>query len=57
MNNIPDDILYKIFDKIKITRRIKYISYGDGEQNYSIFYKELYPYNIVCNSWKNYFKF
>tara|TARA_B100001175_G_C19412404_1_gene591840 strand:- start:141 stop:314 length:174 start_codon:yes stop_codon:yes gene_type:complete len=57
MNNIPDDILYKIFDKIKIKTRIKYLSYGDGEQHYSIFYKELYPYNIVCNSWKKYFKF
>ena len=55
MNYVTGEILNEIFQKIKIKTRIKYLSYGDGEQNMSVFYKELYPYNIVCRSWKQYF--
>ena len=47
MNKLSDDILYKILNKIEIKTSVKYISYGDGEQNYSVFYKKKYPYNIV----------
>ena len=40
MNKLSDDILYKILDKIEIKTSVKYIPYGDGEQNYSVFYKK-----------------
>ena len=47
MNKLSDDIIYKILNKIEINTCIKYIPYGDGEQNYSVFYKKKYPYNLV----------
>ena len=46
-----DDILEKILERIKLERKIKYIPKGDGEQNYTIFYKEYYPINKVCKKW------
>jgi len=56
MNNIPNIIL---FDLIKISctkfgtlqKKIIYIPYGDGEQTYSIFVDNLYPFNSVCKKW------
>lgn len=55
MNKLSEDILYKILDKIEIKTSIKYIPYGDGEQNYSVFYKKKYPYNAVNKDWNSYF--
>ena len=55
MNKLSDDILYKILDKIEIKTSVKYIPYGDGEQNYSVFYKKKYPYNVVNKEWNSYF--
>ena len=55
MNKLSDDILYKILDKIEIKTSIKYIPYEDGEQNYSVFYKKKYPYNVVNKEWNSYF--
>tara|TARA_B100002051_G_C16297516_1_gene421198 strand:- start:347 stop:520 length:174 start_codon:yes stop_codon:yes gene_type:complete len=47
-----DDILEKILERIKLERKIKYIPKGDGEQNYTIFYKEYYPFIKVCKKWR-----
>ena len=48
-----DDIFYKILSYIHIKTNIKYIQgyENDGEQMRSIFYKNYYPYNIVCKKW------
>ena len=54
--NSNPDILSHIIKQITIPQRVKYIPFGDGEQNYSIFYKESYPYYLVNKIWYNYFK-
>ena len=56
MKSIMNDVLYNILERINIKTNIKYISYGDGEQNYSIFYENKYPYNIVNKEWNMYYK-
>ena len=56
ITNLTLDILELILQKIPIKSKIKYIPFGDGEQNYSIFYKESYPYYLVNKNWNNYFK-
>ena len=54
MNSLSIDILHIILNKIDIQTSIKYIPYGDGEQNYSIFYKKN-PYNLVNKKWNLYY--
>lgn len=54
MNNLPEDVILKILDNIEIQTKIKYISYGDGEQTYSIFYKNDMKYKC-CKSFNSYF--
>lgn len=54
MNNLPVDIILRILDNIEIQTKIKYISYGDGEQTYSLFYKNDMKYKC-CKSFSNYF--
>tara|TARA_Y100000389_G_C16963212_1_gene272051 strand:- start:189 stop:374 length:186 start_codon:yes stop_codon:yes gene_type:complete len=58
MNNIIDDINQKILNNIYIKTSIKYIqsNTNDGEQMNSIFYKNKYPFNIVCKKWYIFFK-
>lgn len=48
------DILSHIINQITIPQRVKYIPFGDGEQTYTIFYKDTYPYNSVNKIWKTY---
>ena len=54
MNNLPEDIILRILDNIEIQTKIKYISYGDGEQTYSSFYKDDMKYKC-CRIFNNYF--
>ena len=56
MNLLDNDVLKLVFNKIEIKNSIKYIPYGDGEQNYTIFYKNYYPFNMVNRDWNNYFQ-
>ena len=53
MNNIHNDILYKILNNIEFKTCIRYIPIqeADGEQNHSIFYKNYYPYILVNKLW------
>ena len=55
MNSFTNDILYKILNTIEIKTDIRYVPYGDGEQNYSVFYKKKYPYNMVNKEWNIYY--
>ena len=55
MNHFTYDILNKILNQIHLKTHIKYIPYGDGEQNYTIFYKKKYPYNQVNREWNIYY--
>ena len=55
MNRLSHDVLYKILNKIQIKNHVRYIPYGDGEQNYSVFYKKKYPYNMVNTEWNIYY--
>lgn len=54
MDTLSDDIKCKILDNIKLETKIKYITYGDGEQNYSFFYKEYSKYRC-CKLFNKYF--
>ena len=47
MNHLTTDLINNILKFINIKKSIKYIPYGDGEQNFTIFYKYKYPYNLV----------
>lgn len=53
MDNIVEieEIFEKIVSNIKLDNRVMYIPYGDGEQNYTIFYKDIYPYKLVNKNW------
>ena len=51
MDTFNIDILKIIINKIIIQTSVKYIPYGDGEQNYTIFYKNTYPYSLVNKYW------
>lgn len=53
---ISDILILKIFPHIHIKTGVKYIPFGDGEQNYTIFYKKILPYALVSKSWAQYFK-
>lgn len=55
MDEVSDEIILKILRNIPINKRIKYIPYGDGEQNYTYIYEDLMPYCSVNKLWKNYF--
>lgn len=55
INDLTEDILKIIFNNIIIKTSVKYIPYGDGEQNYSIFYKKYHPFNSVNQYWNNIF--
>ena len=39
MDRLDDDTLITILSKVKLETSIRYVPYGDGEQNYTIFYK------------------
>ena len=43
--------VFKIINDPKI--KIKYQPFGDGEQNYTLIYDQLYPYNCVNKQWNN----
>ena len=53
MNNFPPELIKKILSKINVKQTVQYIPFGDGEQNYTIFRKNLYPYILVNNEWFN----
>jgi len=53
--NSNPDILSHIIKQITIPQRVKYIPFGDGEQTYTIFYKDSYPYNSVNKLWNSYY--
>ena len=55
MNYLPDELTTKILSFIKIKQQVRYIPYGDGEQNYTQFTKKIYPFNVVSNYWYNHF--
>ena len=55
MNYLPNELIQKILSNIKIKQEVKYIPYGDGEQNYTIFIKKIYPFNLVSKSWSTFF--
>jgi len=55
MNKLSDDIILKILNNIELETKIKYISYGDGEQTYSSFYKDDNKYRC-CKLFNKYFK-
>jgi len=44
MYNLPHELTKKILSNIPIQTGARYIPFGDGEQNYTIFYKKIYPY-------------
>tara|TARA_Y100000741_G_C17998960_1_gene455266 strand:+ start:42 stop:218 length:177 start_codon:yes stop_codon:yes gene_type:complete len=48
-----EDIYENILKYINYETNIKYIQKyeNDGEQMYSIFYKNYYPNNLVCKKW------
>ena len=50
MDHLVDDIVIRILSNLK-KRKIKYIPFGDGEQNYTLIYNQLYPYNLVNKKW------
>ena len=56
MNLLDNDVLKLVFNKIEIKNSVRYIPFGDGEQNYTIFYKNYYPFNMVNCNWNNYFQ-
>ena len=47
----PKELLNTILSKIKFKQNIRYIPFGDGEQNYSIFTYNLYPFILVNKDW------
>ena len=51
MESLEDSIIEVIFNKIDLKTAVHYIPYGDGEQNYTIFYKNYYPYHLVNQLW------
>lgn len=51
MYNLPHELTKKILSNIPIQTGIRYIPFGDGEQNYTIFYKKIYPYIFVNKAW------
>ena len=55
MNHLTSDLINNILNNINIKTSIKYIPYGDGEQNFTIFYKNKYPYNLVNKEWYLYY--
>lgn len=54
IDKLPEDIVIKILKNIKIEFKIKYVAYGDGEQTYSLFYKDDKKYKC-CKLFYNYF--
>jgi hypothetical protein len=54
MNNLTDDIVYKILDKIEIKTIIKYLPIGDEEQNRTIFYEDDKKYRC-CKLFNEYY--
>lgn len=52
-----DDLYEKILNYIEIETSVKYIQgiHNDGEQMRTIFYKNYYPFNLVCKKWKKYY--
>lgn len=51
------DILRKIINNVNIQTSVKYIPYGDGEQSYTVFYKNIYPYSLVNRFWNKEFMY
>ena len=56
MDKLTFELENKILENISIQQYIKYIPFGDGEQNYTYIYKNYSPYNNVCVSWNFFFK-
>jgi hypothetical protein len=54
--NLSNDIVERIFKLIQIKQKVKYTSSFDSEQNYTVFYKQKYPYILINKYWYNYFK-
>ena len=54
--NLTNDIIDIILNLVPIKQRVKYIASVDSEQNYSVFYKQKYPYIFAYKYWYNYFK-
>ena len=51
MNDFPPELIKNILSKITIKQTIQYIPFGDGEQNYTVFRKKIYPYIFVNKEW------
>ncbi len=57
MEKLDTNSLRTVLNKISIETSVKYIPFGDGEQNYSIFYKNTYPYILVNKEWNHIFSY
>lgn len=51
MDKLDSDLKLLILSKIGKNIKVKYVPFGDGEQNYTIFYKKNYPYSLVNKEW------
>ena len=56
MKRLIPELENKILENINIQQCIKYIPFGDGEQNYTYIYNKYDPYNNVCKIWYLFFK-
>jgi hypothetical protein len=55
MNNLTNDLVPEILKYVSLETRVLYIPYNDGEQSYTIFYKDNTIYRLVCKKWSEYF--
>ena len=57
MEHLDSDTVNLIlrYVSVLVKTRIKYVPYGDGEQNLSIFYKDACLFKQVCKNWNVYF--
>ena len=55
INVLNDDLLHCIFNNIKLNTIMKHYPVGDGEQTYTRFIIQKYPYHLVNKEWYQYF--
>ena len=54
MTVLDDDAWGAILTILKrsIRTRVRYVPYGDGEQNMSVFYRQVLPFALVSTAWE-----
>ena len=55
MKDLPGDLIPEILKYVNMEARVLYIPYIDGEQSYTIFYRDKTLYRLVCKNWCEYF--